>query len=1411
MMKKILFTFMLMLLATLEASAWDFWSGGIYYNITSTSNKSVEVTYKNTDYNNYSGKIDIPATVNYNGNTYVVTAIGSHAFYQCYDLAYVSIPNTVTSIGEDAFSRSALKEVNIGNSLKTIGDYAFDHCSQLQAVILPNSVTTLGQNAFSHCYQLKHVVFGSSLSYIGGYAFYNTKNLESLTCRGTTPASMPSSAFDNDSYSKATLYVPSMSIGAYQGVSMWKYFYKIEERDCDFSVGGYYGNIYYNVIGDHQVEVTYRNENHNSYSGVVGIFKSVEFGGVSYDVVAIGDWAFYECDELTSVLIPTSVWKIGKCAFSYCSSLTDLTLPWTVGLIGQRAFYSCRSLSSMTIPASVSEIEAYTFGQCFALESISLPYTIYKIGESAFSNCQSLTNVTLPSSLLTIGQNAFYQCLGLTSVTIPNSVTTVGYGAFYQCRNLTEVTIGSSVTSIGGDAFYNSTLSRVYCKTNTPASMENSYVFSDGTYNHATLYVPSDKKNLFQSANWWKLFTTIEEFDGDFEYNGIYYNITGENTVEVTYKNLDFNSYSGSVSIPESVPFRGKTYQVTSIGDYAFYYCKNLTSISIPSTVTALGSKAFYNCASLTKLTIPNSVTTIGHDCLAQATRLTDLTIGNSVETIDDYAFYNCYALTSVTIPASVNTIGGYAFYNCTALTTVNSRRTIPPTIQYSTFSTSTYDNATLHVPGNSATVYSTANYWKKFANIQAHDYDFAVNGIYYNIIGGNAVEVTYKDKNYNYNSYSGSVTIPGSVSYNGKTYTVTAIGYIAFNMCSSLTGLTIPNTVTSIGESAFIGCDHLTAITIPSSVTTISKNGFASSGLKEVLIPATVTSLGWGAFNMCDSLKSVAIEAGATYISDYAFATCPSLKSVTIPNTVKTIGEYAFGWCETLPSIALPSSVTSIGRNAFVGCTALKSVTSEAVTPPTMANSDVFPSSVYSNAVLYMNSENRYKAADWWKNFTTVKLSLYDAVGIDTNHPDFVFYSMQHFEEAYQWTNVVEGDRSYIRSGNAGVHRSQSALKAQVMVDKAAVVSFDFKAWGEGSSPIYDACEFYIDGEQQFCWGALQNDWENFSVLLTEPGQHTLMWIYDKDYSVNRPGDYFAIDNLTLTNAVEDVLRGDVDGDGSVTIADVSELVDLILAGDTNVNTCPAADVDGNGSVNIADVSDLVDCLISGNMPAHVFTVAGVSFNMVPVAGGTFSMGNDRYYSSEQPVHQVTLSSYSIGQTEVTQALWLAVMGSNPSRFTGDLNRPVELVSWDDCQVFITKLNQLTGMNFRLPTEAEWEFAARGGKSSQGYLYAGSNNSDIVSWNTNNSGNTTHPVGTKAPNELGLYDMSGNVYEWCQDYYGDYTNEAQTNPTGPASGTNLVCRGGGYMYNVDDCRVTARTSDPSTRVYDCQGFRLAL
>lgn len=358
--------------------------------------------------------------------------------------------------------------------------------------------------------------------------------------------------------------------------------------------------------------------------------------------------------------------------------------------------------------------------------------------------------------------------------------------------------------------------------------------------------------------------------------------------------------------------------------------------------------------------------------------------------------------------------------------------------------------------------------------------------------------------------------------------------------------------------------------------------------------------------------------------------------------------------------------------------------------------------------------------------------------------------------------------------------------------------------------SDLMDA-EIWIDGKQ---YGVTPNVVERLLV-----GSHTLV--------LKKSGYADLQQQFSVEEGKEASLLVKLPTGRSVQFTSEKPGMQIIVDG-KKLGTTPLTTVVGFGhhSVSAMRGGDIIDVrdldITSAGAPLtmafrdfnHTFTVNGVQFTMVEVGGGTFTMGatseqGSDAWDEEKPAHEVTLSDYYIGQTEVTQALWEAVMGSNPSDSKGG-NLPVERVSWDDCQVFIQKLNQLTGKQFRLPTEAEWEYAARGGRKSRGYKYAGGNNIDSVAWCDGNSGNETHPVATKQANELGIYDMSGNVLEWCSDWCGDYTSSSQSDPQGSSSGSFRVIRGGCYYNFARNCRVSYRISN--TLDYRCGylGLRLS-
>ena len=466
----------------------------------------------------------------------------------------------------------------------------------------------------------------------------------------------------------------------------------------DFEVDG----IYYNITSKTYLEVEVTYGTYANYSGDVVIPDTVNYDGSTYNVTSIGDYAFEDCQDLTSVEIPNSVTSIGDYAFVF-TNLTSVDIPNSVTSIGYWAFFWCEGLKSVEIPNSVINIGYGAFAYCDSLtsievdeeneyycssdgvlydknmntlicyssgktdESYTIPETVTIIDIYAFYGCDNLTSVEISNSVISIGNYAFYGCDNLTSVEIPNSVISIGDFAFSYCDKLTSVDIPNSVTSIGSGAFTS-------CSSLTSIEIPNSVTnigYSVFFSCSALTSIEVDEENEYYCSSDGVL------FDKDFD----------------TLKCYPAGKTDKSYTVPETV---------TIIEVFAFAYCDGLSSVEIPNSVTIIGESSFHYCTSLTNVEIPDGVTIIEYG-----------------------TFYFCTSLMSVEIPSRVTSIGNYAFYNCSALTDVYSLNVTPPTCKSKSFST--YEDATLYVPSSAVEDYESADVWCEFAKIVGLETSYTV------------------------------------------------------------------------------------------------------------------------------------------------------------------------------------------------------------------------------------------------------------------------------------------------------------------------------------------------------------------------------------------------------------------------------------------------------------------------------------------------------------------------------------------------------------------------------------------------------------------------------------------------------------------------------------------------------------
>ena len=721
----------------------------LYFNFTSDS--TVCVTCKTENYNSYSGDVVIPESINYDGKDYIVNAIDEKAFYNCSGLTSITIPNTITTIGSYAFyGCGGLTSVDIPNSISIISDDAFRNCTGLLNVNIPDSLQTIGNNSFMGCTGLASLTIGKSVASIGNSAFNNCNNLKELTWNAINCSSngnMSTSNIETVTIGPEVVVLPNNFVSGS----------KISEVIIPNSVTWVGFSAFQNCGGLSSIEIpnSVTTIDNNAFYHCTGL-SDVSFGNSVY---YIGSQAFHSCSGLTSITIGPRVQTISDLALAGCTGLERIDLPNSLINIGYGVFYNCNRLSSITVPSRVVEIGEMACYNCSGLTCVTIGNSVSTIGSNAFLNCNGLSKVVIsnlaswskisfenntanplyyshhlylndkeikhlviPDGVTSIGDYVFINGTSFIDLTLPVTLESIGNNSFEGCKRLTDITLDSSISSIGSGTFKDCTaINSVTCMASTPPAMAGVDCFDSDCYDWATLYVPGDKVEVYNSTLYWNKFAN--SVGTGIEVDGIYYlfNLdTSEATV--TFKDQTYCTYSGEVVIPENVNHDGIDFIVTAIGEAAFAYCDELTSVILPNTVTSIGDYAFMYCENLPSIDIPNTVASIGDNAFDGCSCFNTIEIPNSVMTIGDMAFQGCTNVTDLTIGSGVTQIGAKAFNYCNALNTVTCKGNKPPTMDNSNCFTSYGYQAKLLVPHASIDDYKSANYWYKFAAIEGFD-----------------------------------------------------------------------------------------------------------------------------------------------------------------------------------------------------------------------------------------------------------------------------------------------------------------------------------------------------------------------------------------------------------------------------------------------------------------------------------------------------------------------------------------------------------------------------------------------------------------------------------------------------------------------------------------------------------------
>ena len=877
----------------------------IYYSWTNNKTE-LAVSFRGSSYsdytNEYSGIVNIPETVVYNGVTYSVTSIGSEAFYECTDVTSVAIPNSVTSIGNQAFRACiGLLNLTIPNSVTSIGNSAFCQCSGLSNVTIPNSVKSMGDSAFYYCSGLTNVAIPNSVTSISQYAFLGCSSLTSVTIPNSVTSIGKAAFTDCSSLSNVTIPNSVKSIGssAFSGCSSLT---SVTISD----IASWCSTLFYDENSNplHYAQHLYMNgEEINSLV-------------IPNTVMSIGNHAFDGCTGLTSVTIPSSVTSIGSEAFSGCSGLTFVFIPNSVISIGGAAFYGCSGLTSITIPNSLASISNYTFYGCSGLTSLYIPQSVTSIGDYSFSECYGLTsieveegnpkydsrdncnaiivtaanrlilacsNTVIPNSVTSWSDGAFQNCV---SFSLPEGFETITHNMFINCTHLETIKIPGSVKTISEGAFGG-------C-----ISLKN-VIFEEGT--DTLKFSPASTE--YSTDPTWFANCPVE-------------------TVKIG-RNIDYTYMSTRNGTISKSPFRD-CHTITEVvySDIVsiiplgmFSRCVNLSSVKWPSNLTKIGNNAFYRCNMLKAIDICRNVSEIGDNCFSGCSNVSSLYIPNNVQIIGNGAF-NDVCLSKLIVEEGSNRI------------------TAPNVSSLCMFSGS-IDSVYL---GRHGTTFSV----KKIKQVtigMAIDtfYDIGCDSINTLLIEESADTLNfYITRELNYGTF--------------KYYYVSPFDKTIIDSIYCDRPVVSKNIYTSTEYSPYFSIPSSFAFRFGPHITNIDQKYFYESKISSVYIPNSVQSIATNSFQMCSNLSSVYIEDGLnnldfddgsnyygspierlylgrniSYTSNTPFnSNKESLKYLQIGEKVEEIGESLFSGFSNLISLALSKGLEIIGQKAFYGCTQL-------------------------------------------------------------------------------------------------------------------------------------------------------------------------------------------------------------------------------------------------------------------------------------------------------------------------------------------------------------------------------------------------------------------------------------------------------------------------------------------------------